>query len=313
MGLAVLALSIPLAATAQAPDALQVTWNDDGSCARPALLESEITRLLGPDSRSKGELRFDVRVAQLASSADFALTLRVEAPDDRAEREVRLESCRDVQEAAALLIATAIDPTAVLRAAPAKASPPPEPEPEPPAEEPARAVRRMRWSLLGGATWDYQTLPRHTFGPLLGVLVDMPYARVSLDGRYLARRVLEYPRQELEIELDLFSAVVTAAYAFPLGRFVSLGPAVAAEVGVLRVRTSRRENQTQRPVWGDALAGAQLAVLPTERLGVEFGMWFGRPISPIQLALREREPFYTVKGWTCRATVALRVSLGPKE
>jgi hypothetical protein len=329
VGLVVPALSTPLAATAQAPDALQVAWNDTGSCARPALLESEVTRLLGPDSPSKGTLRFDVRVAQLADSGRYGLTLKVEGKEHQAKRDVELESCRDVQEAVALLIATAIDPTAVLRATPpepvAPPPPPPEPEPEPePESEPEElesvsGPRKLRWSLLAGASWDYQTLPIFTYGPLLGVLVDVPRVRVSLDARYLWDRSLEYTTQDLKIVLDLFSAVATASYPFELGRWVSLGPGIAVEVGALRVRTEGRENRTQWVVWGDVFAGAVLALLPRERFGIELGMWFGRPIRPPELALGGRESFYPEPSddrrnqWSWRATAALRVSLGPKE
>ena len=335
-GLVALALSTPLPVAAQLPEQVRIAWRDDSACPRPQGLEADVARLLGARSEKMSEMEVRIQVAR-SGRGPFALTFVVDDLTRRAERRVQLASCEEVREAAVLLIATAIDPAAALRPAPAPPSPPEQPPPPaasarppqaaatdapPPPRAPASAptgprLRRgrfaaARWSLLVGALADLQALPGPSGGPSLGASLVGRSTIVWTQARYLFPRDVD-AEGDPRSKLDLFAAGVGASYGVTLGP-ARLGPAAELEFGLLRTQNRgerRADNAATR--WGNALLGALIALWPRERVGLELGLFAGLPIWRPELLLRDGTPRHTTDAWSLRATLTLRVSLGSKD
>jgi len=304
-------------ASAQLPSQISIDWTGTQLCPRSLGLEAEVARLLGPAPPVDEPTRFVARVDELADRSVnyYRLSLTVSSESRHAERSVELATCSDVADAAALLIASAIDPNAVLRA-----KPPPPPPPPPPAEpaseaEPARAVVTAPWSLRALGQLDSGTLPGVTGGPIMGALFQYDRYRAWLDARYLFARSTEEGKP-VRCELDSFSAALGAAYVWPLGAFV-VGPALEAEVGRLRsdCRDSAAVQGTDASTaMGVVSFGAVAAYAVDRRVGIELGLFAGVPLYPATLQVfpadPQAEPLYTTDPITLRLALGLRVSLG---
>lgn len=295
------------------PEQVTIRWRSS-VCARPLGLEAEVARLLGPELNELAPIELRAEVEQRA--LDYELTLHVHDATRELERRVQLASCDEVRDAATLLIATAIDPDAVLRAAPSEtpaapsALPPVAPEPAPVAP-----VSSSRWSLLLGGVGDLQSLPGPSGGPSAGALVALRPLRLSALARYLLARTQAAPESELATELDLFLFGLGAQLAWKVGPFL-LGPGVEAEFGVLRARTRGPNHAgTGTAPWGSALLGGAMAWGASARVGVELGVFAGLPLWYPRLAREERKssPFYSTEPFTVRVALALRISLDSKD
>lgn len=316
---ALLSLLLSFPASAELPPQITVEWAGSPLCPRSAGLDAEIVRLLG-ERRSEGEpTRFVARVDELADRSVnyYRLSLSVSSESRRAERSVELATCTDVQDAAALLIASAIDPDAITRAKP-KPPPPPPPPPEPePEPEPTTPLVPARWSLRAQAQLDVFSLPGLTAGPSGGALFQRGPYRTWLDVSYLSPRSAFDDDEVLRTRVDLFAGAVGGAYVWRFADFV-LGPALGAELGLLRTRGTARnaempvvkpENASTR--WGSFLFGAVAAYAVDRRVGLEAGLFASVPVWHPALQIDgDDEPFYTTAPIAMRLALGLRVSLG---
>lgn len=315
-------LSFP--ASAELPPQITVEWAGSPLCPRSLGLDAEILRLLG-DRRTEGEpTKFVARVDELADRSVnyYRLSLTVSSESRRADRSVELATCTDVQDAAALLIASAIDPDAITRAKPPPPPPPPPPKPKPepepePVEEPAAPLLPTRWSLRAQAQLDVLSLPGFTAGPTAGALFQFGHYRAWLDAQYLAPRTAEAPGDVLRTRVDLVSGVLGGAYVWRFDDFV-LGPALGAELGRLRTRSRLPDGDAPvvRPkndatLWGGFLFGAVAAYAVDRWVGVEAGLFASVPVQHPELKINGGDkPFYTTQPIAMRLALGLRVSLG---
>lgn len=336
------------AAHAQLPEQVIIAWEDEASCPRPLRLslESEVARLLGPRARDATPASFDLHIQRLSPAAlsPYRLTLTVRSAVQRAEREVELASCAEAQEAAPLLIATAIDPDAALRATPPEpksAEPTPaEPKPAeskpgaPPAEpallaEPDRARAReperdskgagwSAWSVTARGLFDLFSLPKPSGGPALGALFSRSRYRLWSEARYLVARRAEAHDGSAAAKVDLFAAALGGAYVWPFGELV-VGPSIELELGALHargLRTAVASPSSQVGPWAAADLGAVAGYGVHRRVGLELSVYAGIPLRRPRLALRDENrdenPFYTTAAMTMRVAVGLRVSLGSR-
>ena len=350
-GLVALALSTPLSVMAQLPEQIRIDWHDSGACARPATLEREIGRLLDPRPSPPRPLAFDVRVTP-TTDGGYAVNLRVDDTQRRAERNVQVATCREVEETAVLLIASAIDPMIALRSEPPAAdagTPPPAAEvappapaepPSVPAEPAARAPSessqkaeqdagrvdgrssrptrrsRSRWSLYAGGVFDAFSLPEPTAGPTLGLVLSLSRLQFWIAGQYLLAQTALAQMADVRSSLDLMTGAAGAAYSWELG-VVRLGPTLQVESGALRIKSEGTESvqgRTRRP-WAAVLAGANLGLFPRAPVGLELNVWAGIPVRPWPLDVQGdgQRSFYTTERFTLRASLAVRISLGPRS
>jgi len=166
--------------SAPASSVLTVTLEAPPECPDRAALESELTRLLGDATTRGTPLEARVRIDK-PQGKGFRLRLELKQSQARAsERKLEGTSCETLIETAALLIAIAHDPSAVVerRPAPLIAEPPP---PAPPAPAPPLAAPVAPPSAVPPWAWTRPAPPRAPLalgllvraGPLFGV-GDLP-------------------------------------------------------------------------------------------------------------------------------------------
>ena len=133
--LAVTVLSRGPAVRAQPAPPITFIWNAPPPCPSSAAVLAETTRLLG--GRVEGDRRVDGRatVRKAFDGWHLALTTTVDGTPGR--RTLVAPTCEDAADAAALILALAFDPDAVVAGpAPPPKPPPPPPQPPPPPPPP---------------------------------------------------------------------------------------------------------------------------------------------------------------------------------
>lgn len=298
-GLLALSLLIAWPAAAAKPSPLEIDWARGAACPKPASLATDVERLLGTEHGQLAPMKFAARVAALEPEG-YELNLDVVTRDHRAHRTVRLSTCEEVGEAAALLIATALDPAVALR--------------EEPATEPAPRERvPPTWALSVSGLFDTRSLPHESFGVSGGVQLAFERgAWLWAEGRYLApaRQIDEGSSSETKI--DMLGGALGTAWMWKLGK-AALGPALELEAGLLRGRSNGLvQAERADALWVDALGGALLSYALHTRVGLSLGMLGGVPLTRPRFALRDEEPFYTTRAWTFRLALGVRVSLGSR-
>lgn len=299
IGLFVLTLLLAVSARADLPRQIAIRWSAPSSCPEPPSLERDVERLLGPGV-GLPPTRFVAEVVQLSPRA-FELTLHVESGDRTAHRTVQLASCGEVHEAAALLIATALDPTLALRAEEPQATP----------EPPRRPRVPLQWSLAARGLLDARSLPALSGGPSAGLGLRRDQLRIWSEGRYLFGRRARDESAGSTTQIDLFAGALGGALTWSAGK-TAIGPGLEAEVGMMRGRRSTRvaDEERARALWITGLAGAIAELKLTERLAFELTMFMGAPFRRVRFALRGEDPFYITRPWTFRLALGVRFSLG---
>jgi hypothetical protein len=131
------------AARGAGEDPVDLAWSApvDGSCPDAEYVSSEVRRRVGPARADRPTIRASVaiRASSSTAAAHFQMVLRTEQGEARGERVLEDESCRAVADAAAVVLAWMVDPSAAAderRDAPAVPSPPEKPAPSAPAVAP---------------------------------------------------------------------------------------------------------------------------------------------------------------------------------
>lgn len=190
IGLSALAAALAALAPAVARAGPVVTWTAPAECPDAAHFETRIAAHLGDPAVADG-VAVEVRIA--AAGGGFALSLRTE----HGERALRGERCTDVVEAAALIVAMAIDPDAGFGPEPAERRPAwatdGEVPPGPPVAEVAelarpRPRRGARLALRVTAGGDIGALPGPTANLGLGAGLVLGPWRLEAGGHSLVER-----------------------------------------------------------------------------------------------------------------------------
>jgi hypothetical protein len=300
-------------ASAQLPRQVEIEWTGSPLCPRSAALEGEVARLLGPSAARIEPTRFSARVDELAerSTNYYRLTLRVRSQSRTAERSVELPTCGEVQDAAALLIASAIDPTATLRVAEPRPPAPPALEDPPVAELATPARPPAPWAARAQAGLDLFTLTDPTLSLGVGVVLQQPRYLVWGEARYLLARRERHP--ELETKLDLFAGALGSAFLWPV-QSLRVGPACELELGLYRARGRARstaiEPSRSSALWSSALLGAVVAYAVVPRVSLELALFAGLPFRRAEVRLEKEDALHKTAPLTMRLALGVRVSLG---
>lgn len=193
---ALLALCFAPCAPAFAEPLLSLSWRSPDECPNERWASQQISQQLGRDlaTESSAPFRAEVQIARVADL--YRLTLRTSRGDSHGERTLEDAQCQPLSEAAALMIALAIDadvgqapvtPAPEVGVLPAKDGETPpglKPEQNAPtkAEEPLGA--RVRVSALG----ELGFLPEPSLGPELAVGVHRGPWGLELSGFWLPER-----------------------------------------------------------------------------------------------------------------------------
>lgn len=298
------------------------------ACPRPVRLESEIAAMLGAPLASARALRADVAVAQQAEL--YRLTLRVEDAEGRAERDVALRSCAEVERAVVLLVTTALQMDAVAPTPPDVTEPPFEPVEVPVApvepvltatpivrEQPPRAPSWLlpreppSWWLRLGAGLDVASLPSATAGLFVGVGMHLRPWRVWIDGRYLLPREHVDPASAQPAEIGLFAAALGGSLALALRR-LSLGPALELELGAQRARVlGEHADGSTHTAWVAVLCGGHADLALRSGVALALDVLLGIPLRRPSFAVDDQPFFYRTGALTGRIVLGVQVHLGP--
>jgi len=309
-----MAKALPL--SAQSEPRVQLRWPSDAACPPPAAAEAEIARLLGKRYAELPPTTFRVELRTLGDGYELALHFS-DADLDEAQR-VSLHTCAEVHEAAVLLAAMSLGPTAP----PAPEPQPPEPEPEP---EPARKTYPLVLRLDLAAVLDTSSLPGVSAGPALGVSLTYGPWLAAIGGRFLAPRDASHNLPEgVRAPIDLFAGALTLGYRAALRR-LQIGPLAELELGYLRGRSEGTEEAVAAgALWAALWAGVALSSRWDElvsspspsalsRLELSLSCLLGAPLSRPRFSLADEAHFYTTAAVGFRAFVAVSIALGPTE
>jgi hypothetical protein len=171
------------------PPRVSLRWTAPDGCPGPERVLGEVDRLLGDaGARPKESLRV---VADVSKDANGNLRVHLEAEGESGPRvrELRAASCEALADAAALILALMIDPSAALAAptsaastpppAPAPPTPPPSPPPPPPVP-PANPRTTPKVSLGVWGVFEGGSLPGAGFGVAGTVAVTLAALRIEV-------------------------------------------------------------------------------------------------------------------------------------
>jgi len=302
----VLLLLYPAESAAEAPsDPFALTWQAPSSCPERSELTRQIETFLGQslEVRRMQQLKIDAVVHEDAS-AGFVATVSVTTPTASYERRLDHQDCARLTEAAALVIALAIDPERV-RAQQAEAAPtkeadaavaapvapaPSAPEAQPTVEPsaaasvpvPAAAPDPVLIDAGVRGLIDVGTLPRAGFG--VGAMFGVGFGnfRLELSGAYWLPVEESVPgHAPAKVEIQLATGSLLGCGVWRRGAW-NLAACAGAEAGDYWGSGVNLEDPiTQHQLWSAVVADLRLslALTPVLRVvgGLEPGLALTRP------------------------------------
>jgi hypothetical protein len=265
---------------------LELRWSAPADCPTRRDVLRSVEQLLAGGSAA--ELRADARVVKRTDG--FVLALDWSTRDASATRVLEGESCQELAQAAALMLALAAEPKTTSAPSPPRYPNTPDEtpakaavaRPSPSAASPAAPetdhVTRSRTgpppltlSARAGAAVDAGSLPRATVGVLGGASIRLGAASLRLDALLFAPKEEEKPFGGGRFWLG--TAAVSPCYGVSFGA-VTLEPCAAAELHVVPSRGLRLRSREERTALLVRLgAGAEADLELTRSLGAFVGIW----------------------------------------
>jgi hypothetical protein len=310
-GVLALVLLLQTSARAQPAPGLRLRWSGPADCAEPANIESEVAALLPAGVALESAREFEVAIETLPAGG-YRLQLREPSTDAASVRV--LGSCAEASEAAAVLIAMALD--AGARPAPSAHEPAPEPIAEQPRDdsaslpaEPARA--RGGWVLTAAALGDVRSLPEPSLGAMLGASWSLRALRLTWNARYLPAQPADDVPSGASAKFDLYAAALNGAFLWSIRAF-AFGPALELELGYLRGRTEQVPNAgSDGAAWAMVAGGAQAEARLHPRISLQFGALLGVPLWRPQFALQPDRPLFSGEPLVFRWFLGIGFRVGP--
>lgn len=296
------------AAWAQGDPSPTLTWQAPAGCPGGATVLGNVQRILADVSRPIAAAA--VARVTVVSGVPWQATLVLDVGGTRTERRFQAESCDAIAEAAALIIALAVEPAAPLPVPQAEDpySPPAAPTPPPPAADGSWLV------VTGNGLVDWSTMPRP---PSDAIEVGAGWKRNA--GRWRQRLMgsaafllpRNLPESRLEVFGDYWGLVFDArgCAGVAIGR-IELTPCGGAELAIMHASTTVVSVDTLPTVtqtWFSFLASLGASVNITDRLGAFIRGDVVRPIERPTFGTRDGiqdVPLYKIPA------VAFRVGFG---
>lgn len=262
------------------PLPLELAWEAPAGCPDAASVTARVEAILrGPPAAPVAVV---ARGKVERAGATFRLALTLRTGDLEETRAIDAGSCAALAEAAAVVVALAIDPSkedaSPEPAAPPEPPPPPEPAPPPSAPAPRRKPKRppppsrppsdvSRVALGLGGAFALGALPEASGAVVASGTLRLDRVRVGLLGSFTLPVSASFDRTAgatfHQLELGAFGS-----YLVPLGP-VALGPAANLEVTQVRVRGfGIRDPKLSTTFWPTAVVGARLEAKLSSRLGL---------------------------------------------
>jgi len=218
------------------------SWPDDPPDGADCLARSDLARRIeeqlgGPLSEADFAFSFDAHIERTADG--FRLVLTSEHDGQHGERTFEGSTCREVSEAAVLLITLSLDDARTSRGSRAREAPADATQNGAPTAAPAEGARaaaqahdrpREHWGVGAGALLDVGTLPRAAAGFELGVSLAWARSRFALTGVGLPAVRSEPGQDGARVEVSLWAARLGYCHTL-LGTRVSLGACLGVELG----------------------------------------------------------------------------------
>lgn len=144
-------------------DALELSWSAPPGCPSREALIGEIRRLLGGSIENPGGVSARAEITA-RRAGDYRITLALRSDQGERMRDVQAPTCAELADAAALIIALAIDPSAVAgapEASPMQAPPSPAPSEAPPASVTLPPPPPLSASPAPPPSWQPRTAAPH--------------------------------------------------------------------------------------------------------------------------------------------------------
>ncbi|MBX3207130.1 MAG: hypothetical protein KF764_18935 [Labilithrix sp.] len=272
--------SVTTVARAEAPPALplELAWDAPAGCPDAAFVTARVEAILrGPPAAPVAVVARGT-VERAGAAYHLALTLRT--GDLEETRAFDAATCAALAEAAAVVVALAIDPSrddaSTERTPPPEPTPAPEAPPPPPAARPKRnrsptsprppaPISRVALGL-GGAL-GLGALPEASGAVLVSGTLRLERVRVGLLGSVTMPVSATFDRSA-GATFHQLEAGAFGSYLVPIGP-VAIGPAANLELSHVRVRGfGIREPKLSTTFWPTAVVGARLEAKLASRLGL---------------------------------------------
>lgn len=288
---------------AAAADADAVRWDVPAACPSKASLQGEVRRLLGGVEPDWSAVRVDGHIEPAEDG--FGLTLVVETADGSTQRRLSAPQCEPLVDSAALYVAMAVDPAAMVGGTP---DPAPEPElvPDPPPASDDRTPdrRRRAFDLRANGGVMVAAYPQPGGVAALTGSLSLHNVRLELAGVFSGWSPISLGEGEAAASVVSVGAEARACPSFRRSSVelfgcggVGLGMVRARGVSVDRVQAATR-------LGVDAVVATGIAWWPTERVG----LWL-EPAMIVGL-LRPRFVVDGAPGAVTQGPLAARVTLG---
>lgn len=268
------------AARAAPATGVDIAWTAPGGCPDAAVRVRLLADHLGRPPGARDRLIAIVRIEQ--RERDFLARIVVRGPARRIEREVAGAGCVTVTDAAALVLALAVEQQAAIDLATAAPPPAPQPAARPTRVESGPAPRvALAASLLVGGRVGTGMLPEADLGVSAGLAIGRGDLWMELEGTSWIARELDVAGGGAEIDAE--TAAVRGCW-----RPRVWVPCAALELGRVRGQGQGFE---------DADAGAALWLAVTPGLGVAVSLGDGWYLSArAEVAVTLSAPRFTMAG-----------------
>jgi hypothetical protein len=296
------------AGTARAQDAQDFvfSWQAPAGCPGSMEVRTEIARLLGGSIGNLPGGRLQAR-AVVTQGQTWAVVLETESLGNVGQRSLETDSCRELANATALIIALMIDPEAV--AAHSAPPPPPPPRSPEPASQPTSRPEYTAGIIVAGNQGALPS-PDVGLGGTLGVAGQG--WRVDVRASYGLRRD-QKARAPLPAggygQFNFTSALLAGCLNLGSQR-AAWGPCAVAEFGVVSAKGVgvNRSLPAQVPWWALG-AGAYAAIQVTRRWAIPIHLDALLPLRRSEYAFRDSQGNLTARVFKA-APVGVRVSGG---
>lgn len=298
-------------ARAQRPASFEVDWQRDAACDSPQNLAADVARLTQPDLTYTEGWHFEVRVTRVSELLMLDVSARGSAGAGR--RQLSLSSCREVQEAAALLIAMTLDPEGQRWIEPHADQPaaPPAQAPSTPVKPRAAPVdSQLRGSLGATLGFDPLALGKPGLGPSLVAALGAQRIQANLRATYLVGRALDGLPAAANGQVDVLSAAVGLGARLDW-RQLSFGPLTELELGAVRGRvTGVPDARARASLWASVLGGAWLELPARGRMAALLSVQGGVPLRRPRFGLVGGPANYTTPAALVRLHVGVVFRFG---
>ncbi|HMJ12516.1 MAG TPA: hypothetical protein VK524_13925 [Polyangiaceae bacterium] len=245
---------------------VHLTWSAPDTCPHVREVTERMERLLSRSAGPRTQLYADGSVR--SDPHGYRLEMRIGQGERPALRSMRATSCRELSDAAALILALLVDPQLQIEEEPRVPSPVSTPRPAPARSTSAERVSPQEsgtsWGAAGGPVLAWGALPGAAPGLTAAGFAEVGRIRLELGALWLpyAKRVVQDsdPEPPKGGKLSLIAGAARACYL--LGVAPELGACAGGELGVLGAKGFGTEQDRRRSVLWAALGPGLAAALP---------------------------------------------------